>query len=163
MPKQANPKKQEVFIITSTEQVELNLYAVRNKEGKWFRAKGQSGYGKSWVDDINSAKIYTKPGPAKTQVTFWANAYPDYGVPDLIQISSGVINIIDQTMRVTKIINKKKEEKLRSQIISWEDNKKNYLNSFKPVGQPVQGKIDNWDALIQKGYDELRKITGNKN
>jgi hypothetical protein len=37
----------------------LKLYVVINKEGKYFRAKGRDGYGETWVSDIQKARIYT--------------------------------------------------------------------------------------------------------
>lgn len=36
-----------------------------NITGKYFRAKGKDGYGKSWVDKIEDARIYTKLPQAK--------------------------------------------------------------------------------------------------
>ena len=38
----------------------IKLYAVRNKKGFWFRAKGYGGHGNSWVESLNDAKLYTK-------------------------------------------------------------------------------------------------------
>ncbi len=52
------------------------LYLVRNKEGKYFRTKGYGGHGKSWVDGMETAKIYGKIGPARATVTFFATNYP---------------------------------------------------------------------------------------
>jgi len=92
--------KKEEFIVKSTEEVQLNFYAVRNKEGKWFRAKGFGGGGDSWVDNLSKARIYANPGPAKTQITFWAKQYPQYGTPNLVRITTGVLEVIDQEERV---------------------------------------------------------------
>ena len=46
----------------------LELYVVRNKEGKYFRTKGYSGYGDTWVDDIQKAKVYPKIGQARSRL-----------------------------------------------------------------------------------------------
>jgi len=92
---------------TTLENVKLILYAVRNKEGKWFRSKGQNGYGKSWVDSIENAKIYTKIGQARSRVSFWANAFPDYGIPDLIKIHATSFEVVEETTRVKKVKEKK--------------------------------------------------------
>lgn len=64
----------------------LVLYAVRSQDGKWFRAKGYGGYGESWVDDLTSAKLYTKIGPARSRVTYWAREWPDYGIPEIVEL-----------------------------------------------------------------------------
>ena len=34
----------------------LKMYAVRNSDGLYFRARGYSGYGKMWVEDLKFAK-----------------------------------------------------------------------------------------------------------
>lgn len=66
--------------------VYLTMYAVRNQEGKFFRAKGYGGYGNTWVDDLKKAKIYPRIGQARSRVTFFANTYPQYGIPDLVEL-----------------------------------------------------------------------------
>lgn len=60
--------------VKKVENLNLNFYTVRSQDGKWLRAK-RHGYNSfdsngSWTEDLAEAKIYSKPGPAKTQVTF---------------------------------------------------------------------------------------------
>lgn len=86
----------------------LELYLVRNKEGKYLRAKGYNGYGECWVDDIKKAKIYTKKSTASSQITWWSGKYPQYGVPDLIPLITTLGEPIDQTKRVSDSLRKKK-------------------------------------------------------
>jgi hypothetical protein len=78
----------------------LEFYVVRSKDGKYLRSKGYGGYGRSWVDELKKAKVYTKKGPACAQVTWWATNYPDYGTPDLVPIIGTLGEPIDQTKRV---------------------------------------------------------------
>lgn len=87
----------------------LTMYAVRSKDGKWFRRKGYSGYGDSWVDDIKRARIYGKPGPARAQITFWAENYPSHGVPDLVALKVTDMEVLDEAQRLEK--KHKREEK----------------------------------------------------
>ena len=90
---------------------ELVLYAVRNRKGQYFHALGYGGYGRSWVDTLQEARIYGKIGPAKRQVTYWGSHYPDYGTPELLKITMASIEVIDQSARVDKFkIKKAKEE-----------------------------------------------------
>ena len=35
---------------------QLEFYAVRNREGQWFHRKGYSGYGETWVEDVEQAR-----------------------------------------------------------------------------------------------------------
>lgn len=88
---------------------DIKFYAVRNKDGKWFRRKG---YSETWVDDLKNAKIYNKPGPARSQISYFYNNWPDYGVADLIEFSIGSFEIIDERDRVLGV-KKKKEEKAK--------------------------------------------------
>lgn len=99
---------------------ELEFYAVRNKEGKYFRAKGRDGYGETWVADIKKARIYQKPGPAKAVVSWFFNNYPSFGVPDLIKFTVSKTEIIDESIRINK--EKEKKQKKFEKII--QDRKK---------------------------------------
>lgn len=85
----------------------LVLYAVRNSKGEYFRAKGYSGGGATWVDDINKAKIYGKTGGARGTITWFANNHPKYPTPDLIKLTVTSIEVMDETARVKKAVEKK--------------------------------------------------------
>lgn len=102
----------------------LTMYAVRNKDGKYFRSKGYCGSGETWVDDIKNARIYPKPGPARSQVTFFAGAYPRYGVPDIVELRVTEVVAVDETIRVQKSLDRKAVQqakwKLRSEAIRFE-------------------------------------------
>ena len=43
-------------------QIDLKLYAVQSKDGKWLRAKGYSGSGNSWVENIEDALKFALMG-----------------------------------------------------------------------------------------------------
>jgi hypothetical protein len=88
----------------------LTLYAVQNKDGKWFRAKGYGGGGKTWVDELNGAKIYAKIGQARAQVTYFAKNHPSFGIPNLVAldvISARVL--VDEIPRAKKAVDKSKK------------------------------------------------------
>lgn len=91
--------------------VDLVLYAVRNSSGQFFRSKGYGGYGETWVSDINKAKIYTKIGQARSRVTWFANNFKEYPAPDLIKLTVGKIEVVDEGDRVKKAMDKKVREK----------------------------------------------------
>jgi hypothetical protein len=103
-------------------EVDLKFYAVRSKDGKWLRTKGYSGSGDSWVDDIKKAKIYPRIGPARSQVTWWSNNYPDYGIPELIELHCTNGIILEEKERVQKAIEKKKQDIINAEIShrEWE-------------------------------------------
>ena len=93
--------------------IELEIFVVRNKEGKYFRAKGYGGYGQTWVTDIKSARLYSKLGAARSIVTFFASKYSEYGVPEILRLTVTGMTVVDDKDRVTKVIkakNKAKEE-----------------------------------------------------
>jgi len=95
---------------------QLILYAVKSKDGKWFRAKGFGGYGDSWVDSLDNAKLYTKIGQARSRVTFWATNFPEYGIPDIVMIKAIATAVLDEDDRVKKILKKKLNEKERQAL-----------------------------------------------
>jgi hypothetical protein len=94
----------------------LELYAVRNKKGQYLRSKGYGGYGPSWVDDLQKAKIYPKIGPARSQVTFWANNYPRYGTPEIVVLTVTASQVLNEEDRVKKAIIKSKREKINQEL-----------------------------------------------
>lgn len=88
---------------------ELVLYVVRNSKGQYFRAKGFSGSGESWVDDINKAKIYGKIGGARGTVTYFAQN-PKFPVPEIVKLTVTGMEVIDEKARVQKVLDKKARE-----------------------------------------------------
>jgi hypothetical protein len=98
-----------LYTMTNDKNNELVLYVVRNAKGQYFRAKGFSGSGDSWVDDINKAKIYGKIGGARGTVTYFAQN-PKFPIPDIIKLTVTGMEVIDESSRVQKVLNKKAKE-----------------------------------------------------
>ena len=146
--------KKEEYIIKKTEEVNLNFYAVRSQDGKWFRSKGLYGNGDSWVDDLTKAKIYSKPGPAKSQITFWAKNYPEYGIPDLVRITTGVCEFLDQTDRVTDRVKKIKIKELEDKIRNSQYRINNYFQKTKWDKEYIEKE----KVEIERFKQELEKI-----
>ena len=97
--------------------VQMTFYGIRSsKDGKWLRAKGYSGSGDNWVDDIKNSKIYGKIGPARSQVTFWANKHPSYGVPELVELIVEKGIVVNEQSRVEKAKKKKQQEILNRKV-----------------------------------------------
>lgn len=131
----------------------FKIYAVRNQEGKFFRAKGYGGYGETWVDDINKAKTYTKIGQARSRVTWFSNNYPKYGNPDIIEFSvtSGVV--LDEGARVekAKLAKQKKENEYRLRNL-----KRNIDKLTSDLGQ-----YESQQKELEKLRLEMKKLEGN--
>jgi hypothetical protein len=144
------------FTITKTETVTLFFYAVRSRDGKWLRKKGYMGGGNSWVDNITNAKIYGKPGPAKAQITFWANNYPEHGIPDLVLITSGVCNYLDQSDRVKKLKIKKNIESARNKVHRLQSN----INDYIVRNRKDRGQIILWKKELDEAKETLDKLKG---
>ena len=90
----------------------LTLYAVRNRDGKYFHNKGYGGFGTSWADTLEGARIYSKPGPARAQVTYFSNTYPQFGVPGLVELHVTRVVATQETERVQK--SKVRKEKVKA-------------------------------------------------
>jgi len=118
----------------------LKLYAVQNKDGQWFRSKGYGGYGKSWVDSLDKAKLYTKIGSARSQVTFWANNYPDFGIPKLIELQVHDLVDLKEEERVLKAMKKKQEKEAKYEI-----QRQKYLKEYA-------------ERKIQEGLKTLQEL-----
>lgn len=119
-------KMKEEYTIKRTLDIPLNFYGVMNKDGLWL------GKGGRWCEDITKARFYSKPGPAKSQVTQLGRLFPELGIPDLVHISSGICNVLDQEDRVTKSLHLKKIKYLKGRVSYWAksitdlENKKQY-------------------------------------
>lgn len=87
----------------------FTLYAVRNREGRWFRSKGARGYGETWTPDVDKAKLYTKIGQARGRVSFFANKWPEFGVPDVVEFTATETRALPEADRVAKVTTKKAE------------------------------------------------------
>lgn len=95
----------------------MKLYVVRNKEGKFFKNKGYGGYGSNWKDNLDQAKFYPKIGQAKSRCTFFAKAYPKFGVCEILEfdLNVGDANVINVEADVAKSIKKAEEKELERQ------------------------------------------------
>lgn len=94
----------------------LVLYVVVNANGQFFRAKGFSGSGKTWVDDINLARLYAKLGPARSAATFFAKD-PYYAVPDIVKINMGSYEVmVEERERALKAVFKIKKQKEQQKV-----------------------------------------------
>jgi len=135
----------------------LDFYVVRNKEGKYLRAKGLKGYGDSWVSDLKRAKVYTKKGGASGQITYWATHYPDYGVPELIPLIATLGEPIDQTERINKVKPKKEVEKLRNELYRAQ----NEFDKAKRDLEHFRGNRFFYEQLVQSAELKIKSIEVN--
>jgi len=94
----------------------VTLYAVRNREGKWFRSKGYGGYGDTWVADVAKAKLYTKIGQARGRVSFFASKWPEHGVPDIVEFMATETQVLPEAGRVAEVSIRKAEQEARRAV-----------------------------------------------
>lgn len=93
----------------------LTFYAVQLPDGRFFKSKGFyynnsiGEHDRSWVDDIKKAKLYSKPGPAKSIVTFLNRRWPQLGALHIIELHVTTINVFDPLK-----VKKKKSDKLQN-------------------------------------------------
>jgi len=100
----------------------LKLYAVQNLEGKFLHTKGYGDYGDIWTDSLVKAKIYFTPGPARGQITYFANNWPQYGIPLLVELHVTRMVGVAETTRVKKSQEQIAKKKLKRQEdhVTWE-------------------------------------------
>lgn len=114
----------------------IEVFLIRNQEGKFFRAVGYSGYGPSWVDDISDAKVYLKSGPARSRCTWWARNYPDYGIPDIVRFTiryeeGEVLNEKDRVNKSIKRIENEKNQQEQRRLQHEIEKKQAELDKLK--------------------------------
>jgi hypothetical protein len=120
----------------------LVLYAVRNKEGKWFRRKGFGGYGDTWVEDFYKARVYAKVGGARSVVSWFASHHPAYGVPDLVALEISSVRVIDEKARVEAARQKKALQQRAGEL------------------RHRQGELRRAEGNLEKARQDLEAIRG---
>lgn len=138
---------------------ELELYVVKSRDGKYFRAKGFSGSGESWVDSITKAKIYPKLGPARTQVTWWADRFPDYGVPSIIVLTVTGTRVLDESDRVKKSIFKKNKAELDRKLHWASQRLNNILSNPKSYSENEKTRAEKEVSTLKS---QLTQLTNGK-
>lgn len=120
----------------------MKIYAVRNKEGKYFRAIGYGRSGINWVDTIEKAKLYSKIGQAKSRVTFFAKNYSKFGTPDLLEFDLGEPTVLDMNKYVQQAISKieKKALKLKERRAQYE------IDRLKRQQDEIQEKLKQYEG-----------------
>lgn len=100
----------------------MAFYIVQNRDGLFFRAKGMNGSGESWIADPMKAKVYSKIGPARAKVTFFANKHPSFGVPKILKLEIGKVTVMEEKERVEKSVKKIKDDKKKreKELAEWE-------------------------------------------
>lgn len=92
----------------------LTMYAVINSQGQYFKSHNINTIGVvgTWVNDINNARVYTRTGGARTVITYFANNYPNVSLPKLLKLTLSNVEVIDETDRIQKALDKKAKAKL---------------------------------------------------
>lgn len=135
---------------------ELELYVVKNKEGKYFHSKGYGGYGNQWVDELKRARIYAKIGPARSQVSFWATNYPKYGTPVIVVLTVTASKVLQEDDRVKKAAIKRKKEKLNNELFWAKENEKGAKAKVKALSD--QKALLKAQLEVQKIENELKSL-----
>ena len=115
----------------------MKLYVVRNKNGKFFRPKGFSGYGSNWKENLEQAKFYPKLAQAKARVTYFAKKFPTYGVCDVLEftldVNQAVVmnmeNITSEAIEKARIATEEREIKLKQYEMQRLQAKKDALEA----------------------------------
>jgi len=108
-------------------KAKLELYAVMSEDGQFLRSQGYSGRNGSWVDNLESAKIYPKIGSARARVTYFANHYPSYEPPKIVKLSVTKVELLDDAEHLREKKAKEKGLKRRLLKIRREEPKKKSL------------------------------------
>lgn len=117
----------------------INLYVIRNRDGQYFRAKGYGGTRDSWVAEIEKARLYTKLGPARTQVSFWANNYPAFGVPEIVVLAAQETGVLDETSRVEKTQERRRKREEEYQVRQRQREVKEAQERLKEAREELKG------------------------
>jgi len=123
-----------------TKEPLLVLYAVRNRDGKYFHAKGYGHCGATWVDDIKKARIYPRPGPARARVTYFVTNYPQFGVPELVEL------------RVTEVVAAKEEDRVQK------SQQRKQAAEARRAERQAKYDLERAEHKLKEAQDELNRL-----
>lgn len=86
----------------------MTLYAIRRRDGQFFASKKRGG---DWTSELGKARIYTKPGPARSMITFFANI-GRMGISELVELRVTEVVGVVETERVQKSVDRKAKMKV---------------------------------------------------
>jgi hypothetical protein len=118
--------------------LDLEFYVVVNSTGQYFRAKGYGGAGQSFVDDAKKCKVYGKIGPARSVVTYFANAHPQYPTLQIIKLNIAGYEVLDEASRVQKA----KEAKIRAKAAQEAAAAKRRVQEAEKALKAAQDKLN---------------------
>lgn len=100
---------------------DIEFYAVQNAAGQYYRAKGLGGTGDRWVSELKRARIYSRIGPARSQVTHFSRD-PKYPPPKLIRLIVSKLEVVDETERIkkSKATRERRTAKWEADRMEWE-------------------------------------------
>jgi hypothetical protein len=130
----------------------LTFYLIKSKDGKYLRSRGMNGGGEHWVTDIKKAKVYTKKGTALSQITWWSNNFPKFGVPDLIPLVATPGEPIAQEDRVKESQRKKEIEETKRKL--WSAQRK-YDESLREL---ERSKTNSIEDRVEKNKLEIEGL-----
>ena len=117
---------------------DINFYVVVNSDGKYFRKKGYMGTGDTWTDKFTVARVWVKLSGARSVVTFFANQYPQYPTPNVLKLSIGSVEVLDESERVAKAKAKKQKDLETRELRS----KKHALDTAKKQFEDAKSKYE---------------------
>ena len=106
----------------------MKLYVIRNNKGQFFKPSGLGGNSNRWRNKIEEAKIYTKIGPCKAQVTGYTQWFIDHKKPeeylDIFEFEIDPSNptLVHEGKKIVAVTIKKnteKKEKQRKKYEAW--------------------------------------------
>lgn len=87
----------------------MTIYLVRRHNGD-FRAHRRA----FWTSDMQAARVYPKPGPAKALITKWQRENPDEPTPTLLMLTFEAFDmtVVDMSESASKAIARIQRRKL---------------------------------------------------
>jgi hypothetical protein len=119
----------------------MELYLIKSKDGLYYRSKGRSGSGESWVQKPERAKIFTTKGPARGVISWWVNNYPQYGAPSLVTLTcieqkSETVNI--KEIQIKKLKTEINKEQRRMASYRWNNDLARAKTLFDELSEKLQ-------------------------
>ena len=80
----------------------MEFFVLQNEKGQFFRRKGYGGSGDTWVDSLDTARVWAKIGGARSVSSYFYNAYPKYPPLKIVKLTVSAAEIIDDSARLEK-------------------------------------------------------------
>lgn len=143
--------------VVKNEEINVDLYVIRSKDGRWLRFRLVKEFKKCWVRNISRAKIFSSPAAARAKLEKLKIKFPEMDDATLVLIKTGYVYYLEHGTRAKGHHRKATIEKY-SKLVKDLDNRIMGLDREHIKFEDKMRKLLKEKHSAQKMLDRLKKM-----